>query len=76
MVIELPPTDGSEGDDYIHRLEQALSELPERQREIFRLSTMEDMTYLEIAERLGIEVSVVSRQLNKALGYLDGRTSS
>lgn len=41
--IEVPPTSGSEGDDFIRRIEQALSELPEREREIFRLSTMEDL---------------------------------
>ncbi|GGJ56560.1 hypothetical protein GCM10011393_28460 [Sphingopyxis bauzanensis] len=50
-----------------------MSELPERQREIFRLSAKEDLTYPEIADRLGIKASVVAHHLAKALRYLDGR---
>lgn len=75
MDKELPPISDSEGDEFIHRIEQALSELPARQREIFRLSAMEDMTYSEIAVRLSIGVSAVSRHLKMALRYLDDRTS-
>tara|TARA_R110000850_G_scaffold9272_4_gene34362 strand:+ start:259 stop:507 length:249 start_codon:yes stop_codon:yes gene_type:complete len=71
--LERSPTNGSERDDFIRRFEQALTELPERQRQIFRLSAKEDLTYREIADRLGIGVSAVSRLLMKALRYLDGQ---
>lgn len=74
--MTLFPPGGSERDDFIRRFEQALGELPERQREIFRLSVKEELTYPEIAERLGIEASAVSPHLAKALRYLDARMSS
>lgn len=70
------PINSSERDDFIRRFEQALSELPERQREIFKLSAKQDLTYPEIADRLGIKVSMVAGHLAKALRYLDGRLNS
>jgi RNA polymerase sigma-70 factor (ECF subfamily) len=49
------------------RLQDALAALPPRTREIFRLSRVENLTYLEIAARLGISESSVQKHLARAL---------
>ena len=64
-----------EASDVIRRYEQALAELPARTREVFRLSRQEDLSYEEIAERLGITKRMVKYHLRKALMYLDRRVN-
>jgi RNA polymerase sigma factor (sigma-70 family) len=61
--------------DTIRRYEQALSELPTRSREIFRLSRQEELSYQEIAERLGMTTRGVKYHMRKALLYLDQRVN-
>lgn len=49
------------------RLLEALEELPERCREIFKMSALEGMKYREIAERLDVTENTVKTQVK--LGY-------
>lgn len=51
-------------------LQQAIESLPERCREIFRLSRMEGLQNKEIAARLGISVNTVEGQMSIALRKL------
>ena len=51
-------------------LQQLLLELPERRREIFRLSRTEGLSYKAISERLGISENTVDTQIRHALDYL------
>lgn len=51
-------------------LKQALSELPERTQEIFRLNRIEGMTHAEVARQLDISDSSVQKHLSKALAYV------
>jgi|GEM_PF-122150 len=53
--------------DQIH---EAISELPDRCREVFLLSRNEHMKYQAIAERLQISVKTVETQMSKALQHL------
>ena len=52
------------------QLEQAIDQLPERCREIFRRSYIEGQSHKEIATELGISVSTVDNQIYKALKIL------
>jgi RNA polymerase sigma factor (sigma-70 family) len=63
-----------EGEEAIEQLLVALRELPDRTRTIFILARLEDMKHSEIAQRLGISVSAVEKQLTKGLAYLALRT--
>ena len=63
-----------EGQEAIERLLLALRELPDRTRTIFMLARLEHMKQSEIAQRLGISVSAVEKQLTKGLAYLALRT--
>ena len=58
------------GEDINNALREAIDKLPERCREVFMLSKMEELSNKEIAERLGISVKTVEVQMTKALSRL------
>lgn len=64
-----------EASDVIRRYEQALVELPARTREVFRLSRQEELTYEQIADRLGMTHRGVKYHMRKALVYLNKRVN-
>jgi len=47
-----------------------LDNLPKRQREVYMLSREEELSYKEIAERLGISVNTVENHMVKALKFI------
>lgn len=56
--------------DPTQRIEAAIEGLPNRRREIFKLSRFGGLTYEEIASELRISKSTVEVQMVKALSYL------
>ena len=44
--------------------------MPEKQRIVFLMSRMEELTYKEIAERLDLSVKAVEKRMSIALGEL------
>jgi RNA polymerase sigma-70 factor (family 1) len=52
------------------RIQQAIAKLPERCREVFRLSRFEGKKYQEIADQLDISPRTVETQIGKALRIL------
>ena len=54
-------------------LESAIEELPERQREIFRLSRFSGQTYRQIADNLNISENTVDTHIRRALEFLRSR---
>lgn len=57
----------------IAQLQLALAELPLDCRTVFLLHGMEGLKYAEIAERMGISVSMVGRHLTRALAHCSQR---
>jgi RNA polymerase sigma factor (sigma-70 family) len=55
------------------RASRALLELPERARTIFVLRRLEGLRYQDIAQRLGISLSLVEKQMARAVAYLAQR---
>jgi RNA polymerase sigma-70 factor, ECF subfamily len=55
------------------RIETAMAELPEKCREVFRLSRHENLKYQEIAGRLEISVKTVEAHMSKALEHMRTR---
>lgn len=49
------------------KLENAISALPDRQREVFLLNRIEKKTYREIAELSGVSVKAIEKLMHKAL---------
>lgn len=56
--------------DLLERFERALDLLPEKTRRVFLLHRVEELTYREIHEKLGISVAGVEYHMMKALAHL------
>ena len=56
--------------DMRQQLRQAVDELPDKRREIFRMRFFENMSNKEIGERLGLTVSTVENHMDLALKNL------
>lgn len=52
------------------KIRQAIDSLPPKCRAIFQMSRFDDLTYREIAEKLGISIKTVENQMGKALRVL------
>lgn len=61
------------GQEELAIVERALRELPERTRFAFVLSRYEELSYQEIARRLGVSVSAVEKHMMRALAHLARR---
>ena len=59
-----------EKDEFAKHLEKALAALPEKQRTVFLMNRIDELTYKEIAERLGITVKAVEKRMSEALEQL------
>jgi RNA polymerase sigma-70 factor (ECF subfamily) len=55
------------GDELKNKIDKATGELPDKCREIFLLSRIENKKYKEIADELNISVKTVEAQMSKAL---------
>ena len=56
--------------DLLRTYEQAVEAMPEKTRRVFLLRRVDGLSYREIHERLGIEISTVDYHMVKALRYL------
>lgn len=54
------------------QLEELMNSLPQRCRQVFRMSRMEGMTNSQIASALGISLPAVTKHINRALSYIAG----
>ncbi|MCU4174062.1 RNA polymerase sigma factor [Carboxylicivirga sp. N1Y90] len=50
--------------------EKALKKMPDKQREVFLLSRMDELKYHEIADRLELSVKAVEKRMKNALQFL------
>lgn len=53
-----------------HRINNALSQLEERTRQVLEFVFLQDLTQKETAEKLGVSVVTVSRRIKKGLGLM------
>lgn len=60
-----------ESRDALRRLERAIDRLRPRTREIFLAHRVHGMTYVEIAERTGLSIKGVEKQMSKAIAMID-----
>ncbi|WP_372934333.1 RNA polymerase sigma factor [Mariniphaga sediminis] len=56
--------------EFDKKLQGAISDLPEKSRVVFLMNRMDEMTYREIAENLGVGVKAVEKQMSRALAIL------
>lgn len=60
-----------ESRDTLRRLEHAMSKLKPKTREIFLAHRVHGFTYAEIAERTGLSLKGVEKQMSKAIAKID-----
>ncbi|MGV6829477.1 MAG: RNA polymerase sigma factor [Flavobacteriales bacterium] len=56
--------------EFLVKLEQAIANLPEKQREVFLLNRIEKKKYREIAVLLNVSVKTVEKRMHLALLYM------
>lgn len=56
--------------EFKEELEGVISRMPEKQREVFLMNRIEEMTYKEIADRLELSVKAVEKRMHGALSHL------
>jgi len=49
---------------------KAIDKLPEKRKEIFLLSRMENLSYIQIAEKLSLSVNSVKTQISRSIDFL------
>lgn len=60
-----------ESRDMLRRLERAMLKLKPKTRDIFLAHRIEGLSYAEIAERTGLSVKGVEKQMSKAIAHID-----
>lgn len=74
MIAEAQKTDAGETgfieSGLLSRIEECINSLPEKRREVFRLSREEGLKYREIAEKLDISVKTVETHMGLAIKSL------
>jgi RNA polymerase sigma-70 factor (ECF subfamily) len=66
------PVENAEAAELAQALRIAVTELPQQEAEVFCLRCLEELTYQEIADQLGIEVNAVGVALHRARSRLRG----
>lgn len=74
-TIQTSPYDELHVADFSKTVQQAIEDLPDRCRIIFRLHREDGLTYAEIAGFLGISIKTVETQMGRALKVLRSRLS-
>ena len=64
------PSDQLEYKEVKEKYEQALIKLTEKQRTVFLMSRVEDLSYREIADQLELSVKAVEKRMSQALACL------
>ncbi len=59
--------------EFDRRLQDSLADLDERNRTVFLMNRIDDLTYSQIAENLGLSVKAVEKRMSKAIAFLKDR---
>src|SRR3546814_10832670 len=73
-TIEASQHHEMEGQDVMRVYRRALGELPERTRDVFLLHRVDELSYREIGEKLGIAIPTVQYHVARALAHIDARS--
>lgn len=69
VTLESPQYE-MEKDEFAKELQDAIASLPEKQRVVFLMNRIDELTYREIAQRLEISVKAVEKRMHEALEHL------
>jgi RNA polymerase sigma-70 factor (ECF subfamily) len=69
MISESPEYE-LEMKEFDKKLQNALAQLDEKKRSVFLMNRIDELTYNQIADTLGITVKAVEKRMEKALSFL------
>ena len=61
--------------EFDKRLQSALNKMNEKNRTVYLMSRIDDLTYQEIAQRLGLTVKAIEKRISKAKAFLKDELS-
>jgi RNA polymerase sigma-70 factor (ECF subfamily) len=64
------PSEAVEHEETLRRLVAVIGTMPEKRREVLLLHRLHDLSYLQIAERMGVSVSMIEKHISSALADL------
>ncbi|GHE75560.1 MULTISPECIES: RNA polymerase sigma-70 factor [Roseivirga] len=67
---EHSPEFALEEKEFKAELEEVIGAMPEKQREVFLMNRIDELTYKEIADRLALSVKAVEKRMHGALAHL------
>jgi RNA polymerase sigma-70 factor (family 1) len=70
QVTQESPQYEMEKEEFAKELQEAIASLPEKQRTVFLMNRIDELTYREIAQRLEISVKAVEKRMHEALEHL------
>ena len=56
--------------EFDKKLQKVISDLPDKCRTVYLMNRIDDMTYQQIAENLGVSVKAIEKQMSRALAIL------
>lgn len=59
--------------DFDRKLQDAMAELDEKSRSVFLMNRIDELTYAQIADNLGLSVKAVEKRMSKAIAFLKER---
>lgn len=59
--------------EFDRKLQKAISDLDEKNRTVFLMNRIDELTYSQIAENMGLSVKAVEKRMGKAIAFLKGR---
>ena len=68
--VELAPDEQIYFEELKDAYDKSLKNMPEKQRVVFLMNRIDEMTYKEIAETLGLSVKAIEKRMNLALEHL------
>jgi RNA polymerase sigma-70 factor (ECF subfamily) len=54
-------------EEFLDKIKRTIASLPDKEREVFKLSRFEKMKYAAIAEQLNISIKTVEKRMHNAL---------
>ena len=67
---EQSPQYALEEKEFKEQLESIIASMPEKQRDVFLMNRIDELTYKEIADRLELSVKAVEKRMHGALSFL------
>ena len=62
--------------EFDQKLKESLAELDEKHRSVFLMNRIDDLTYSQMAENLGISVKAIEKRMSKAMAFLKDRLNA